>query len=86
MDIDYYDFKEHVDSIEWIHQLPSGMVEERIDMRHSAVSITKLVRGYKVYIGPKDPDAGGDAITVILDKNFQLLQYEVERLDPMPFE
>ena len=85
MDIEYYDFSEHVESIEWINELPSGLVSEKIDIRYSTVSISKLAEGYEVYIGPKDPDAGGDAIIILLDQDFRLKEYEIERLEPYPF-
>ena len=85
MDIELYDFKEHIDSIEWIYSLPKGMVSEKIDTRYSAVSITKLANGYEIYIGPKDADHGGDAIMITLDSNHKLLNYEIESIDPLPY-
>ena len=84
MDIDIYDFKEHIDSIEWIYSLPKGLVSEKIDIRYNTVSITKLEDGYQIYIGPKDSDAGGDGILVTLDNNFQLKDYIIERIEPFP--
>jgi hypothetical protein len=86
MGIEYYDFREHVESIEWINQLPSGLVHQKIDIRYNTVSITKKVNGYEVYIGPKDPDSGGDAILILLDKDYRLMEYEIERLEPWPIE
>lgn len=85
MDIEYYDFKEHIGSIEWIHSLPKGLVSEKIDLRYSAVSITVLENGYEIYVGPKDSDSGGDGIMVTLDDKFQLKDYVIERIDPFPF-
>ena len=85
MDIEYYDFKEHVGSIEWIYSLPKGLVSERIDVRYSTVTIGKLENGYQIYIGPKDLDSGGDAIVITIDKDYQLTDYQVERIEPLPF-
>lgn len=86
MDVEYYDFSAHVESVEWINQLPRGLVDHKIDIRYNAVSITKQVNGYQVYIGPKDSDAGGDAIMILLDKDYQLMEYEIERLEPLPIK
>ncbi|MFQ3282775.1 hypothetical protein [Reinekea sp.] len=85
MDIELYDFKEHIDSIGWIYSLPNGLVSENIDIRYSTVTITKLETGYQIYIGPKDMSSGGDGILVSLDNEFQLFDYEIERIEPMPF-
>lgn len=85
MDIDLYDFKEHIASVEWIYSLPKGLVTEEIDIRYSTVTITKLENGYQIYVGPIDLDSGGDGITVNLDKNFLLKNYEIERIEPLPF-
>ena len=86
MDIELYDFKEHIHSVEWIYELPKGLLSENIDLRYSTVAITTLENGYQVYVGPKDMDAGGDGLMVILDKDFQLKNYEIERIEPLPFE
>ena len=86
MDIEYYDFKEHVGNVEWINELPRGLVDHKIDIRYNTVVITKQKNGYQVYVGPKDPDAGGDAIMILLDKGYRLKNYEIERLEPRPFE
>lgn len=85
MDIEFYDFKEHIDSIEWIYSLPKGLISEQIDIRYNSVSITKFEDGYQIYIAPKDLDSGGDGLIVTLDENFQLKAYEIERIDPLPF-
>jgi hypothetical protein len=85
LDIEIYDFNEHIDSIEWIYNLPNGLLSEKIDIRYNAVTITKLDDGYQIYVGPKDPDLGGDGLMVNLDDNFQLISYEIERIEPMPF-
>jgi len=82
--IEIYDFKEHIDSIEWIYNLPKGLVSEKIDIRYNTVSITKVEDGYQIYIGPKDIDAGGDGILITLDNNFQLMDYVIERIEPFP--
>ena len=84
MDIELYDFKEHIDSIEWIYSLPKGLLSEKIDVRYNTVTITKLADGYQIYVGPKDSDSGGDGLMVTLDKDFQLKDYEIERIDPLP--
>jgi len=84
MDIEFYDFEEHIDSIEWIYSLPKGLISEKIDTRYNNVTITKLENGYEIYIGPKDLDSGGDGLMVTLDKDFQLKDYEVERIAPLP--
>lgn len=86
MDVDDYYLSEHIESIEWIDSLPRGLVRDKIDMRYSTVTITKMDDGYQVYIGPKDPDLGGDAIAITLDDQFQLQDYEIERLEPVPDE
>lgn len=85
MDIELYDFKEHIDSVEWIYSLPRGLVTEKIDIRYTTVTITKLETGYQVYIGPKDMDSGGDGVLVSLDHEFTLLDYEIERIEPLSF-
>jgi hypothetical protein len=84
MDLDYYDFKDQLGSTEWIQELPKGYVSERVDLRYSEVSITKEAHGYSLYIGPKSPEQGGDAIQIQLNSKFQLIDYEVERIAPLP--
>jgi hypothetical protein len=54
LDIEFYDFKEHIDSIEWISSLPKGFLSDKIDIRYNTVTITKIEDGYEVYVGPKD--------------------------------
>ncbi len=85
MDIELYDFNEHIPSVEWIYSLPKGLLTEKVDIRYSNVTITKLEQGYQIYVGPKDLDLGGDAIVVNLDKDLQLKDYEIERIEPLPF-
>jgi len=84
MDIELYDFNDHMESIEWINSLPRGLVSEKIDLRHSAVSITKKEGRYTIYVGPKNADEGGDGIMITLDENFKLVEYVIERLEPLP--
>lgn len=85
MDIDFYDFKNHFDSIEWIYSLPNGLLSQRIDTRQNNATITKLNDGYQIYVGPKDDSLGGDGLLVILDNRLQLINYEIERISPYPF-
>lgn len=82
MDVEFYDFKEHIGSIEWIYSLPKGLINEKIDLRYHAVFITKLGDGYQVYVGPKNPDLGGDGIMVTLDDGLKLKDYVIERIEP----
>jgi hypothetical protein len=86
MDIELYDFNEHMTSIEWISELPTGLVNQQIDTRYNNVSITKFSEGFEVYISPKDMDAGGDTIMITLDINFQLIDYVIERIETLPFD
>ena len=85
MEIEFYDFKDNIDSIEWIYSLPKGLLSKRIDIKHNTVTITKLENGYQIYVGPKDPDLGGDGLMITLDKDFQLVDYEIERIEPFPY-
>jgi hypothetical protein len=66
--------------------LPKGLVSEKIDMRFNRVTITKLEVGYQIYVGPKDMDAGGDGLLVTLDNDFKLVDYVIERIEPIPFD
>tara|TARA_R110002126_G_scaffold15185_17_gene62572 strand:- start:16077 stop:16340 length:264 start_codon:yes stop_codon:yes gene_type:complete len=84
MDIEFYDFRQELGSVEWLRSLPNGMLSEKIDIRYSSVHITKLKNGYQVYVGPKNTEAGGDAITVTLDNDFKLIDYEIERIAHSP--
>jgi hypothetical protein len=85
LEIEYYDFNEHIDSVEWIYSLPKGLVSEKIDLRHSTVTITKLDNGYQVYVGPKNLDIEGSGLLITLDKNHKLKDYVIERVDPPPY-
>jgi hypothetical protein len=84
LDIEFYDFKEHIASVEWVTSLPKGLLSDKIDIRYNTVTITKLEDGYQVYVGPKDLDLGGDGLVINLDKDFKLKDYEIERIDPPP--
>jgi hypothetical protein len=75
LDIEFYYFKENIDSIEWIASLPKGLLSDKIDIRYNTVIITKLEDGYEVYVGPKDLDLDGDGLIVTLDKCFKLKNY-----------
>jgi hypothetical protein len=86
MDIEFYDFSEHLESIEWIYSLPKGLISEKIDIRYSSVTIKKLESGYQIYIGPKDASLGGDGLMITLDKNCKLKEYMIERIEPLPFQ
>ncbi|MGB1261736.1 MAG: hypothetical protein ACPG52_02405 [Cognaticolwellia sp.] len=83
MDIEVYDFNEHLASIAWLDNLPSGLVHERVDLRYSTVTLTKLADGCQIYIGPKDLDLGGDVIIITLDSKLKLKDYTVERIAPI---
>ena len=80
-----YDFSEHICSTEWIDSLPSGLVSKTVDLRYTHVLIEKSEDGYMIYVGPKNVTTAGDAINITLDKNCQLLDYVVERIEPQPF-
>ena len=87
MDIELYDFKDHLDSIAWIEELPKGLVSQKIDLRYSAVSITRLDAGFEIYIGPQSNDATssieGSGILIRLDGQLKLIDYEIERIAPI---
>jgi hypothetical protein len=85
LDIEFYDFKEHIPSVEWVTSLPKGLLSDKIDIRYNTVTITKLEDGYQVYVGPKDLDLGGDGLVINLDKDFKLKDYEIERIEPPPY-
>ena len=85
MDVEYYDFKQHIASVAWIYSLPNGLLSEKIDLRYHTVTITKLENGYQIYVGPKDLTLAGDGLMIMLDKDFQLTDYEVEKIAPLPF-
>lgn len=84
METEHFDFNDHLPSVEWIQDLPNGFLTNPIDLRYRHVTITKLNTGYEVYVGPKDPDKGGDALVVTLDEKFKLVGHYIERLEPPP--
>ncbi|MCX4026646.1 hypothetical protein H0A36_00580 [Endozoicomonas sp. SM1973] len=84
MEVEYFNFNDHVESVEWIYQLPAGLVSEKIDLRYNSVNIKKEKNGYQIYIGPKNPNDGGDGLLINLDNNLKLINYVVERIDPTP--
>lgn len=84
MEIEYYNFNENIDSIEWINSLPKGLLSEKVDLRYNTVTIAKLENGYQIYVAPKDSEMGGDVLMITLDKDFQLKHYEIERIEPFP--
>ncbi len=86
MDIELYNFCEHLDSIEWIDSLANGLLSHKIDLRHSHVSTTKLEPGYQVYIGPKHTDLGGNGIMIMLDDDFKLQSYLIKRIELLPID
>lgn len=86
MDADYFYFEKQMASTEWIKELPAGLVNSQIDLRFNHVAITRLTNGYQVYIGPIEPELGGDAIVVLLDNNLKLSEYYIERIEPHPID
>lgn len=82
---DEFVFAKHLNSVDWLKELPRGMLSEKVDLKYSSVMLEKTDKGHTIYVGPIDPYKGGDGITVWLDKNLKLINYEVERLEPAPF-
>ncbi len=80
----WYDFSENMDSVEWISELPSGLVSKRINLQYQRVELKKVAEGYIIYIGPADPDKGGDGIEINLDNQMNLTDYVIERIEPVP--
>lgn len=80
----WYDFAEHFDSIEWISELPKGLLSQRIDLEFNSVSVQAEEGRYNIYVGPKDPDKGGDGIFITLDNKMKLCDYVIERIEPIP--
>lgn len=79
----WFDFSEHMPSVEWLKELPSGLVSQQVDLTHWAVTVDESEEGYQVYIGPIDPYKGGDGISIWIDRAGQLKAYEIERLAPI---
>lgn len=84
MDVEIFDFRDHIESISWIKQLPSGLVTQQLDLRYSLVNIIRKKDEVQIYIGPKNPDLGGDGIIISLDLSYKLLRYTIERIEPVP--
>ena len=84
MEIEYFDFKAHLPSVAWMQELPTGLLKHPVDLRYSQVTITKEENEYQIYIGPKDPDNGGDALVITLDENLKLIDCYIERLEAFP--
>lgn len=84
MTLKYFDFEDHLESVEWISQLPKGLLNHKVNLTYNVVSLTKLPDGYQIYIGPKLPDKGGDGIMITLDQKCRLKDYVIERLEPLP--
>lgn len=85
MNTEYFDFKGHLDSIEWINSLPKGLIHQKINTGIHTVTITMNNTGWEIYVGPKDMETGGDGIAITLDKDLALVSYEIERIAPTPF-
>jgi len=84
VDTEFFDLKDHMDSVGWINSLPQGLIRQKINTRIHTVTITSSNTGWEVYVGPKDMDTGGDGIAITLDKDLALVSYEIERIAPTP--
>lgn len=82
---EYFDFNDHMESVEWIDSLPHGLVRRKMNTDIHTVTITSNNSGWEVYVGPKDMDTGGDGIVITLDTDLALVSYIIERLEPSPF-
>jgi hypothetical protein len=80
----WFDFREELGCTEWIDALPRGLISPRINLQHNSVNVQQTESGYSIYVGPMDPDAGGDALIIQLDTHLALVDYEIERLAPLP--
>lgn len=80
----HYLFSEHLTSTKWLKDLPSGVLSEKVDLNYNTVSIERQRDGLTIYVGPISPNQGGSAVTVWLDSNLELINYEIERLAPIP--
>ncbi len=72
---------EHLDSLDWMKQLPNGVLSETIDLQFNSVTIDKNENGVVIYVGTKTPENGGSGVTVWLDTSLNLVNYEIEQLD-----
>lgn len=75
---------EHFANMDWFHALPEGLISETISLKHNAVAVEKSEDGHSIYVGPINPDLGGGAITIWLNKNLELINYEIEQIEPVP--
>lgn len=80
-----YRFSDTLSSIEWLSQIPESILRDQVDLNYSVVSITPHGTGKHIYVGPIDPDKGGSAVSIFLDENLNLINYEIEHLAPMEF-
>tara|TARA_R110002096_G_scaffold428118_1_gene639435 strand:+ start:179 stop:862 length:684 start_codon:yes stop_codon:yes gene_type:complete len=81
-----YRFSENLSSIEWLSHLPDSVLRDQVDLRFSVVTISPNEDGKHIYVGPIDTDKGGSAVSIFLDKSLNLINYEIEHLEPLPFE
>lgn len=77
---------EYFDNLDWLKNLPQGLISETIDLRYHSVEIDKEDVPIRLYIGPSDPSTGGSGITIFLDAELSLLSYEIETISPAPKE
>lgn len=84
MDADIYDFSQHLPSVKWLEQLPNGLVTPTVDLRHANVRLEPNTKGLRIYISPKNENIGGDILVIDLNKNYQLEDYLIERIEPEP--
>lgn len=75
-------FSEHLASIAWLERLPPGHLADEVDLSLHAVDIERGEDEYFIYVGPRDPDAGGSALSIRLGRDLQLLEAILETLEP----
>ena len=83
-DENWFDFREALGTADWIDELPRGLISPRISLQHNTVNVRQTESGYQVYVGPMNPESGGDALVIQLDPQLALVDYEIERLAPLP--
>jgi len=71
-------------SLHWIDELPSGLLPSEIDFKFNSLNVTKTGTGFEVYLGPSNPDEGGDGLIILLDSNCNFIEYIIERVEPVP--
>jgi hypothetical protein len=81
-----YRFSDNLASIEWLKQLPNSVLRDEVDLTYSIVIINNIESGRYIYVGPIEPDNGGSAVSIFLDENLKLINYEIEHLEPLPIE